>query len=513
MIQAMGEPTPVKTPSSSAAVVAVEVSPEFSIVIPCLNEARTVETCIRKAKRCLLDLKVAGEIVVADNGSTDGSAERAARAGARVVSVAARGYGSAMLGGIAAARGEYVIMGDADDSYDFSELRPFIERLRDGYDLVMGNRFQGEIKPGAMPLLHRYLGNPILSGIGRVFFKCPCGDFHCGLRGFRREAVRTLGLCASGMEFASEMVVKAALHGLRIAEVPITLWPDGRSRAPHLRPWRDGWRHLRFLVASRCSRGMHGRRSGFTMIELLVVIGIITVLMAILLPVLSRVRQQAQEVACLSNVRQLTLAYRTYTGDNRGRGPQFSFSTSESWVQRFREDIKLSSSLYICPRLDDDAGPSFGSAHSSWTLTLETPTGLVKATGSYGFNGWLLRWEPVGKGGEQFSGGEQQRYVLPSIKGSDKVPVFADATWIDGWPRADDPTPPDLIGGDPARQGVALAPKENMMARFTIARHGRGINVAFLDGHAEKVSVGDLKRLKWHKDFVAQDWNPPLPKQ
>jgi len=221
---------------------------EFSIVMPCLNEAETVGTCIKKAQGFLLEHGIDGEVVVADNGSTDGSQAIAARAGARVVTVEAKGYGNALMGGIAAARGKYVIMGDADDSYDFTDLTPFVEKLRAGYDLVMGNRFQGGIEPGAMPPLHRYLGNPVLTSIGRLLFRSPSGDFHCGLRGFNRASILDLDLRTTGMEFASEMVVKATLHGMRIAEVPTTLYPDGRSRPPHLRSWRDGWRHLRFLL-------------------------------------------------------------------------------------------------------------------------------------------------------------------------------------------------------------------------------------------------------------------------
>lgn len=221
---------------------------ELSILMPCLNEAETLATCIRKAQQGLADLDVAGEIVIADNGSTDGSPEIAASMGARVIHVAEKGYGSALLGGIKAARGRYIIMGDADDSYDFTNLAPFLENLRAGYDLVMGNRFRGGIEPQAMPALHRYLGNPVLTGIGRLFFNSPCGDFHCGLRGFNKAAIQRLDLRTTGMEFASETVVKASLHGLRITEVPTTLSPDGRSRPPHLRSWSDGWRHLRFLL-------------------------------------------------------------------------------------------------------------------------------------------------------------------------------------------------------------------------------------------------------------------------
>jgi len=221
---------------------------EVSVVMPCLNEAETLGACIEKARRALSNLDIAWEIVVADNGSTDGSPDVAIRAGARVVHVGPRGYGNALMGGIAAARGKYVIMGDADDSYDFMSLGPFVERLREGYDLVMGNRFRGGIKSRAMHPLHRYLGNPVLTRLGRILFRSPCGDFHCGLRGFNKAAIMTLDLRTTGMEFASEMVVKATLHRLRITEVPTPLSIAGRSRPSHLRRWRDGWRHLRFML-------------------------------------------------------------------------------------------------------------------------------------------------------------------------------------------------------------------------------------------------------------------------
>jgi glycosyltransferase involved in cell wall biosynthesis len=221
---------------------------ELTIVMPCLNEAETVATCVVKARRYLEASGVSGEVVVADNGSTDGSQELATTAGARVVVAEAPGYGNALMAGIRSARGRYVIMGDADDSYDFTALQPFVDELRGGADLVMGNRFRGGIAPGAMPALHRYIGNPVLSGLGRRFFATPVRDFHCGLRGFRRDAITALSLQSTGMEFASEMVVKASLAQLRIVEVPTTLARDGRSRPPHLRSWSDGWRHLRFLL-------------------------------------------------------------------------------------------------------------------------------------------------------------------------------------------------------------------------------------------------------------------------
>jgi hypothetical protein len=221
---------------------------ELSIVMPCLNEAETLAVCVKKAKAFIADNGLSGEVIVADNGSTDGSQQIANALGARIVHVPARGYGAALIGGIEAARGKYVAMGDADDSYDFGGLMPFVEQLREGADLVMGNRFQGGIAPGAMPPLHRWLGNPVLSFLGRTFFDIPVGDFHCGLRAFNRERIQELGCSAPGMEFASEMVVKAAIEKLDIREVPTTLQPDGRSRPPHLRTWRDGWRHLRFLL-------------------------------------------------------------------------------------------------------------------------------------------------------------------------------------------------------------------------------------------------------------------------
>lgn len=221
---------------------------ELTILMPCLDEAETLAICVTKAQTFLRRAQVAGEVLIADNGSTDGSQHIAEVAGARVIDVPMRGYGAALRAGITAARGRYIIMGDADDSYDFERLDAFLERLRAGDDLVMGNRFRGGIEQGAMPFLHRYLGNPILSWFGRLFFRTPLRDFHCGMRGFSRDPIAKLDLRTTGMEFASEMVVRATLVGLKISEVPTTLSKDGRSRAPHLRTWRDGWRHLKFLL-------------------------------------------------------------------------------------------------------------------------------------------------------------------------------------------------------------------------------------------------------------------------
>lgn len=221
---------------------------ELTILMPCLNEAETIASCISQAKEFLHQEKIKGEILIADNGSGDKSKEIALHAGAKVIDVPTKGYGAALLHGIQFAKGRYIIMGDADASYDFLHLMPFLQRLRTGDDLVMGNRFRGGIQEGAMPFLNKYLGNPLLSFLGRIFCNSKLGDFHCGLRGFKREAILKLNLRATGMEFASEMIVKATLKKLRISEVPTTLSPDGRSRKPHLRPWRDGWRHLRLLL-------------------------------------------------------------------------------------------------------------------------------------------------------------------------------------------------------------------------------------------------------------------------
>lgn len=226
----------------------VQMGFELTILMPCLNEAETLAACIDQARGFLTRERISGEILIADNGSTDGSTGIAKTHGARVVHVPVKGYGAALMGGIRASRSNFVIMGDSDCSYDFDHLEPFVERLRAGYDLVMGNRFLGGIHRGAMPFLHKYLGNPVLSFLGRLFFAVPVGDFHCGLRGVRRDRILALGLRARGMEYASEMVVRAVLGGLAIAEVPTTLSADGRSRSPHLRTWRDGWRHLRFLL-------------------------------------------------------------------------------------------------------------------------------------------------------------------------------------------------------------------------------------------------------------------------
>ena len=221
---------------------------KLTILMPCLNEAETLETCIKKAMSWIQRSGVDAEVLIADNGSTDGSQEIARSMGARVVDVPERGYGSALYYGSKAALGDYIIMGDSDDSYDFSELDGFVAKLDEGYDLVMGNRFLGGIEPGAMPWKNRYIGNPVLTWVGRVLFRCPAKDFHCGIRGYTREAFERMDLRTTGMEFASEMVIKATVLEMKVSEVPTTLSKDGRSRPPHLRPWRDGWRHLRFML-------------------------------------------------------------------------------------------------------------------------------------------------------------------------------------------------------------------------------------------------------------------------
>jgi glycosyltransferase involved in cell wall biosynthesis len=221
---------------------------ELSVVIPCLNEAQTLRKRVRQALDVLREAGAAGEVIVADNGSVDGSDRIAAEEGACVVSVPVRGYGNALMAGITAARGKYVLMADADESHDLTHIPRFLAELRTGKDLVMGNRFRGGIANGSMPFLHRHLGNPVLTGLGKIFFKCKCGDFHCGMRAFRKESYVRMDIRSTGMEFASEMVVKATLLRMKVSEIPTTQSPDGRDRAPHLRTWQDGWRHLRFLL-------------------------------------------------------------------------------------------------------------------------------------------------------------------------------------------------------------------------------------------------------------------------
>jgi glycosyltransferase involved in cell wall biosynthesis len=221
---------------------------ELSIVLPCLNEELTVGVCVAKAMNFLKKNKIKGEVIIADNGSTDQSKEIAKKAGARVVHVEQKGYGNALRGGFESAKGKYIIMADADDSYDLVNLMPFVQKLREGFDLVMGNRFKGGIKKGAMPWHHRYIGNPILSFLGKLFFKTPANDFHCGLRGFTKTVIEKINLQTTGMELASEIVIKASILKMKVCEVPTTLSPDGRDRPPHLRSFRDGWRHLRFLL-------------------------------------------------------------------------------------------------------------------------------------------------------------------------------------------------------------------------------------------------------------------------
>ena len=257
----------------------MDQEPELTILMPCLNEAETLETCIQKAKRFLEESGISGEILIADNGSTDGSQAIAEACGVRVISVPVRGYGAALQAGTDAARGKYVIMGDADNSYDFLHLMPFVEKLREGYELVMGNRFAGGIENGAMPFLHRYLGNPVLSFLGRMFFRNKIGDFHCGLRGYNKAVIQSLHLKTPGMEYASEMVVMATICGLKITEVPTTLKPDGRSRRPHLRTFRDGWRHLKFLLMY-CPRWLFLYPGGF-----LLAVGLIGMLLLVKGPV------------------------------------------------------------------------------------------------------------------------------------------------------------------------------------------------------------------------------------
>jgi prepilin-type N-terminal cleavage/methylation domain-containing protein/prepilin-type processing-associated H-X9-DG protein len=251
-------------------------------------------------------------------------------------------------------------------------------------------------------------------------------------------------------------------------------------------------------------------RSGFTLTEVLVVMGMVVVLIAILLPTVARVRNAARQATCMSQVRQLGLAYTAYLGESAQQGFGFNFTPQSSWATVLRSRLSAPDQLYVCPSAGEDAN-DFGSATSSWTLVLKPDTGAVTVTGSYGFNGWLLAWDPKNKGGDRFSGGTAADHVRVLGGNPALVPMFADCTWLDAWPRASDPTPPNLRDGDRRRQGQRFAPHENMMARFTIARHGKSINVIFVDGHAESVPLDGLKRLQWSSQFVYQDWDPPLP--
>lgn len=320
---------------------------ELTVLMPCLNEAETLSVCIQKAQSFLDQAEVAGEILVADNGSTDGSLEIAADNGARVVRVEQRGYGSALRAGARMAKGRFIIMADADDSYDFTALGPLLEELRGGCDLVMGNRFQGGIEPGAMPLKNRYLGNPVLTGLGRLFFRSPVGDFHCGLRGFTSEAFERMALRTTGMEFASEMVIKATMLKMSIAEVPVKLYPDGRGRAPHLRPWADGWRHLRFMLLYS-PRWLFLYPGAFMTLAGLLIVGLLTpnrlLLGSVVLDVHTLVYGM---VFLLVGVQTLTFAIiaSVYT-TSRGLVPETSLSRRAS--SNFSLELGVAAGVILC---------------------------------------------------------------------------------------------------------------------------------------------------------------------
>jgi prepilin-type N-terminal cleavage/methylation domain-containing protein/prepilin-type processing-associated H-X9-DG protein len=263
---------------------------------------------------------------------------------------------------------------------------------------------------------------------------------------------------------------------------------------------------------SSLARRRFGR--GFSLVEVLVVIGIIAVLLAILLPAIGKARQQSETTVCLSNTRQLVLGYTIYLSDRHYKNPGFLFTGTSSWFTEFRNGVNLVPKVYLCPATHGAVAANYGTATQSWTLSLKDENNLpIYLTGSYGFNAWWLTWEPIGLGGDRYSGGPAERHLTSASGNSSLIPVFADATWVDGWPRGEDPPPPNLVTGDHDRQGTQMAPNENMLGRFTIARHGRKTNVAFVDGHSDTLPLDDLKRLKWHEGFVYTDWNPALPKQ
>ncbi len=373
--------------------------PLLSVVIPCLNEAETLAACIGKAMAFFAADGVAGEVVVADNGSTDGSQEIARALGARVVDIPVRGYGAALAGGIAAARGRYVIMGDADDSYDLRRLGGFLAALEGGADLAMGNRFMGGIAEGAMPPLHRYLGNPVLTWIGRLLFPSPVGDFHCGLRGFRRDRILELGLQTTGMEFASEMVVRASLARFNIVEVPTTLAKDGRSRPPHLRTWRDGWRHLRFLL-------LHSPRWLFAYPGSALVLGGLGLMALLLLKgalhvgprfMLSSHTLLAAGMAIMLGIQLLTFgaiarrhAHRTGVLPDRGGGARLEALTLERLLMG--SAVLIAASLAaLAWHFVQSATTDFGTAHPGMSLRVLIVASCALATGvQLAFSAFLL---------------------------------------------------------------------------------------------------------------------------
>jgi prepilin-type N-terminal cleavage/methylation domain-containing protein/prepilin-type processing-associated H-X9-DG protein len=267
-------------------------------------------------------------------------------------------------------------------------------------------------------------------------------------------------------------------------------------------------------IVRRSSSNGRSRQPAFSIVELLVVIAIIGVLLALLLPAISRARRQSESTVCLSNERQLVQGYTIYLAERNNKVPGFLFTGKTSWITEFRQGVRLVPKTYICPATHDAVATVYGTSTHSWTMHLRDENNLPDyVTGSYGFNAWWLTWEPLGLGGDQFSGGPATRHLTAASGESSLIPVFADSTWVDGWPRETDPTPPNLITGDVATQGDWNAPNENMMARFTIARHGRAINISFIDGHAEMVPLEKLKRLKWHEGYVYSDWKPALPAQ
>jgi prepilin-type processing-associated H-X9-DG protein len=458
----MGQPNQLQSKHAALEPLFVDKVPEVTILMPCLNEAGTIGSCIAKAWRGLAEVQAVGEILIADNGSSDGSREIAASAGARVICVEERGYGAALIAGIMAARAKYVIMGDADDSYDFEKLGVFIEQLRRGSELVMGNRFRGGILPGAMPSIR--FSRAAFGGENRY----PCSD------------AANPWLPGRVIKFLFE---RAALKiKIRLNEI--------KREAP-------------MSQVAHCARL---RRAGrITFVQVVVLTVILILLIGLIVPMTGMLHKRASESGCMSNLAQMVQAYNTHNTKRTGASTQ---EAKRSWAQILKSQSSLPDRTYICPVVLESS-PNYGSAAESWSQTMDFPQGKARVISSYGLNGWLL--EPD-RQVLRYSGGKAEHFVSPSSADAERVPVFGDAMWQDAWPHADDVTPTNLRDGDREYQDTPFE-RQHMLGRFTINRHNMAINVAFLDGHAETVELKNLKRLMWHNGFQVGDWRPPLPEK